>query len=103
MLFLELLTEDNNISDHDFNQIEENFTHIEENFFEENTLIIAFLNTATTPYDYDCENITMEEDSIVVTLQVSGVGDCDAEQNTFLFIETEHFPVDLPIQVRFID
>ncbi|MFI3255543.1 MAG: hypothetical protein R3Y63_14620 [Eubacteriales bacterium] len=102
MLFMESLMEDTRISGNGIEKIEENLSHLDMNFFDENALIVAFLNKPTTPYYYECESITIEDDSIVVTLQVSGYGDCDAEQNTFFFLETEQFPHDLAIKIRYV-
>lgn len=99
MLFIESLKEDTNISEQDMDRITEQLPPLEVNFFDKNALIVTFLYESTTPYYYACENITIVDDSTIVTLKVSGDGIGDAEQNTLLFIATEQFSDNLAITI----
>lgn len=90
------------ISENDFINIENKLALFDTNYFEENALIIILLNTSTTGYHYDCKNIIIEDDSAVVTLKVSGEGSGEAEQNTFVFIETKQFSDNLSIKISLL-
>ncbi|MFI3255082.1 MAG: hypothetical protein R3Y63_12235 [Eubacteriales bacterium] len=99
ILFMETLSEDNNVCENSFLKVEEKLSHLDMNFFEESDFIVTLLNTYTTPYYYDFEDVTVKDGSIMVRPKISGDGSGEEYQSTLVYIETEQFSNDLAIKI----